>query len=86
MSVHVMGQYMYLEQRDRARLEFARNMGLQKDAGFASRCTECGKCEMHCPQHIPIREKLKEADRALRPLPYRIGLDIARIVMKRNRM
>ncbi|MBR0172268.1 MAG: aldo/keto reductase [Lachnospiraceae bacterium] len=77
---------MYLEQRDRARLEFARNMGLQKDAGFASRCTECGKCEMHCPQHIPIREKLKEADRALRPLPYRIGLDIARIVMKRNRM
>ena len=77
---------MYLEQKGRARMEFARNLGLQKNAGFASRCTECGKCEMHCPQHIEIRARLKDADRALRPLPYRIGLGIARIVMKRNRM
>ena len=77
---------MYLEQKGRARMDFARNLGLQKNAGFASRCTECGKCEMHCPQHIEIRARLKDADRALRPLPYRIGLGIARIVMKRNRM
>ena len=74
---------MYLEAMGRARFEFARNVGLRKDAGFASLCIGCGKCEAHCPQHLPIREKLKEADRALRPLPYKIGIGIGRKVFGR---
>ncbi|MBD5146012.1 MAG: 4Fe-4S binding protein, partial [Ruminococcus sp.] len=64
-----------------ARFEFARNMGLRKEPGFASQCVGCGKCEQHCPQHINIREKLKEADRSLRPLPYKIGINAARKIM-----
>jgi len=27
--------------------------------GFASMCTGCGLCESHCPQHIAIRDELK---------------------------
>lgn len=32
------------------------NMGL----GKASACVKCGKCEEHCPQHLPIRKYLED--------------------------
>ncbi|MBQ4037590.1 MAG: aldo/keto reductase [Clostridia bacterium] len=44
---------------------------LRKDPTSASQCIGCGKCEKHCPQAIPIREKLAEATRELEILPYR---------------
>ncbi len=72
---------MYMEKKSSARFEFAQNMGMRKEPGFASQCVGCGKCEQHCPQHISIREKLKEADRELRPLPYKIGINAARKFM-----
>lgn len=73
---------MYMEKKAPARFEFARNVGLRKEPGFAIQCVSCGLCESHCPQHLPIRQKLKEADRDLRPLPYKIGIAIARKVTK----
>ena len=74
---------MYMEKKSSARFEFAQNMGMRKEPGFASQCVGCGKCEMHCPQHINIREKLKEADHDLRPLPYKIGINAARKIILR---
>ena len=69
---------MYMEKKSSARFEFAQVMGMRKEPGFAAQCVGCGKCEQHCPQHLPIREYLKTADRALRPLPYKIGIEVAR--------
>ena len=75
---------MYIEDKKTGvRMEYARNVGMQKDAGFASKCIGCGKCEMHCPQHIQIRDMLKKADKDLRPLPYRAGIAVARKLMSR---
>ena len=69
---------MYVENKKDARFGYAQNVGLRGEKAFASQCIECGKCESHCPQHIAIREKLKEADRELRPLPYKVGIELAR--------
>jgi len=44
---------------------------LRKNATSASNCVGCGKCEKHCPQHIPIREKLQEAQKELEGPLYR---------------
>ena len=74
---------MGMQGKMETRFEFARNMGIRKTPGFASQCVGCGKCEQHCPQRLPIREKLREADRALRPFPFNVGIEIARrIVVK----
>ena len=75
---------MYTESKTQGRFQFAQTVGLTKEPAFATQCIQCGKCEQHCPQSIPIRQKLKEADKALRPLPYKIGIDIVRAFMFRK--
>ncbi len=69
---------MYTEAKTSARFNYAQNVGIRKEPSFASQCIECGKCEQHCPQHLEIRKELKKADKALRPLPYKIGINVAR--------
>ncbi|MDO4418468.1 MAG: aldo/keto reductase [Eubacteriales bacterium] len=76
--------FMFTESKAQGRFQFAQTVGLTKKPAFATQCIRCGKCEQRCPQNIPIREKLREADRALRPLPYRIGIGLARSYMYRS--
>ena len=44
---------------------------LRKNSTAAGNCVGCGKCEKHCPQHIPIRQKLGEARKELEGPLYR---------------
>ena len=43
-----------------------RYAGYIRDGKDASKCLDCGACEEACPQHLPIREKLKQADLEMR--------------------
>ena len=75
---------MYTESKKEGRSQFIQTVGLTREPAFATQCIRCGKCEQHCPQSIPIREKLQEADRDLRPLVYRVAIHAARAFMFRK--
>jgi predicted aldo/keto reductase-like oxidoreductase len=51
----------------------------------AGLCVQCGKCEKHCPQKLPIRDNLKEVYKRMEPLWFRWGLGIARTVLGKNK-
>ena len=55
---------------------------LRRNGTGAGMCVGCGRCEAHCPQGIPIREKLKEARKALEGPVYRVGSQVIRHIMK----
>ena len=45
-------------------------------------CIGCGKCEQHCPQHLPIRQELQNAKKALEGVPYKVVKKILPYIMK----
>ena len=46
----------------------------------ASKCIQCGKCETHCPQSIPIRQELANVTRTLERIPYKAASLVSRVV------
>ena len=70
--------HMYSESKSTGRREYFQTVGFQKKPADASECIGCGKCEQHCPQHLEIRKKLKEADKELRPWYLKLFTLVAR--------
>ena len=73
--------HMYSEGKRSGRLEYFQTIALRIEPCEANLCIKCGKCEQHCPQSIPIREKLVEADKALNPPFVKIYNKAAKRVM-----
>ena len=72
----------YQENKFYALKEYMMCTTLRTNSAAASNCVKCGKCETHCPQGIPIREKLQEAQKELEGPVYRIASKIARKFVK----
>lgn len=72
----------YSEGKKSALFEYVMCTAFRGTSSAASNCIGCGKCETHCPQHIPIREELKNASRVLETPLYKT----ARFVAKRMKI
>ena len=62
----------YTEGKKSGSWEYLQSTAMRRETSSASQCVGCGKCEKHCPQGLPIREKLKEAVRELETPKYRV--------------
>ncbi len=62
----------YTEGKGSGMWEYLQSTAMRRETSSASQCIGCGRCEKHCPQGIPIREKLKEAARELETPQYRL--------------
>ena len=76
---------MYSESKASGLFDYFQTTTLRRDSAFASECIGCGKCEKHCPQNIPIREMLKQANKALSPWYIKPAIKGAKWFMLRGK-
>jgi predicted aldo/keto reductase-like oxidoreductase len=73
----------YLISKRAGFMEYYKSLGaLSARPATASACVECGKCEIHCPQNIPIRLKLKLVEREMGGFYMKPVLGIARKLLR----
>ncbi len=76
---------MYTEGKGVGRREYFQTAALRRQSAFPGQCVACGRCMKHCPQHLDIVSALRQAERELRPLPYRIASAAARAYIFRRK-
>ncbi|MDF2485450.1 MAG: aldo/keto reductase [Herbinix sp.] len=73
----------YLLNDKRSRFKYMQTQGvLSKNPAYASLCTECGKCERHCPQNIAIRKELKQVRKEMEGPLFKPVVGVARKLLK----
>ena len=65
----------------KALTEYFMISGVRQDYTGPANCIGCGKCEQHCPQHLPIRQELQNARKALEGVPYKLGRKVLPHIM-----
>ncbi len=64
---------VYSEGKSFGRHEYLMTTAMRRNSTSASQCIGCGRCERHCPQHIAIRDELKNAKRVLETPVYTVA-------------
>lgn len=66
-----------------AKFHYLQNTGaITPTPAYASLCKKCGKCETHCPQGIPIREKLSDVAKEMEGVLFKPIIGVAKRIMK----
>lgn len=71
---------LYTESKFWGFMEYVICTALRKNSTAASACIGCGKCEMHCPQGIAIRQQLGNAVKVLEGPLYKIIYTLTKLV------
>ena len=69
---------IYSESKFYGLKEYFMCTAFRKNVTGASNCIGCGKCEKHCPQGLPIRKHLQDAQKELEFPGYRTLLKVVR--------
>ena len=69
---------VYSESKFYGLKEYFMCTAFRKNVTEASQCIGCGKCEKHCPQGLPIRRHLQDAQKELEIPLYKIAKKVAR--------
>ena len=73
---------MFTENKFAGLREYFMCTGLRKNSTGAGNCVQCGRCETHCPQQIPIRKMLQDVKKELEGPIYKVGVKAIKLVMK----
>jgi predicted aldo/keto reductase-like oxidoreductase len=57
--------YLFPHDRSAKFQYFGRHGGLLAGVSYAGLCRACGRCEKACPQHLPIRDRLRDVSREM---------------------
>jgi len=63
-----------------ALIDYTMCTALRKNPTSASNCINCGKCEVHCPQGIKIRQMLSDARKELETPLYKIAKKVTSFI------
>ena len=76
--LHYYNDVMAGGSRSKASHAYIKQVGMEPQIAWGSRCTSCGRCTRLCPEHILVRGYAKEADKILRPRGARVGIAVKR--------
>lgn len=63
-------------------VKYIMNTSMKTDANNASLCSKCGKCEIHCPQDIAIRQELNKVVKTMEGFHYKPARFLIKKFMK----
>lgn len=65
-------------------MQYVMSTALSDKPAYASLCKQCGLCEKHCPQNLPIRENLKAVSKELEDFKFAVTKRVMPLLVRKK--